>query len=957
MDVCSVRENSQVGRSSSPKLPTLELKCQLDHPGLCSEPEEKMQDVQKMQKGPEGARVVESDSIIVEQLRCSEETTSNSSFGLLKPPLGDATTSNFESMEVLGASVTTKIPSPKKTTSGLNHDFDSESANCESLKQEHASSTENVQNGPAEIQKAECDNTGLEQVGLAQEETRNSCQGKLRPPEADPNIRCSVEQMGLESKDAGANPNIERLIAPPDDVSENPGPEQLGLKQEDARKSPRKSGHRKKGTPVQPRKRTNAMRSLVGCTRTLRSRAQEKSITPETSKKLAEDGGNIEKKRKKKIRMRKIPKNEFLKIKTHLKYLLNRMKYEQSLIDAYTGEGWKGQSLEKIKPEKELQRAKSEIFRCKLKIRDLFQRLDMSCAEGRLPESLFDSQGEIDSEDVGDAFCSFLSCYFLVDIFCAKCGSKDLIANNDIILCDGTCERGFHQFCLEPPLLKEDIPPGDQGWLCPGCDCKVDCSDMLNDSQGTILSISDRWENVFPEAAAAAAAGNKLDDSALPSDDSEDDDYDPDGPELNEKVQGDESSSDESDFSSASDDMSALPNNDQYLGLPSDDSEDDDYNPNPVEHDEQVNQEHSSSDFTSDSEDFGVVLEDNNPSAEVQGPMSSTSDYMKLNDERSKPGGTKRQSLSNELSLLLESYPGGDESAPLSGRRQVERLDYKKLHDETYGDVSSSDTSDEDFSDTAAPKRRKINSGEVASMSLNMKAAAVKHGADVDNLKESEFTPKRRSRKKLDGEGTSNSLAKAHKDSSEHHCSRNSTTRSSYKRLGEDVTQRLLESFKQNQYPERAVKEILAKDLALTFQQVDKWFGNARWSYRHTSRLGSSIAESALDKSSHQTKYPEPETKLVTEDAACNILEEKELPKAIPDGENVRVESLAEKGGNGVDFRTPKSGKRKVNLDHQVTDSLPNMDTPSQSVPVTSPNSQEVRRSGRIQSRNKEPAS
>ncbi|KAK2997432.1 hypothetical protein RJ639_025741 [Escallonia herrerae] len=220
-------------------------------------------------------------------------------------------------------------------------------------------------------------------------------------------------------------------------------------------------------------------------------------------------------------------------------------------------------------------------------------------------------------------------------------------------------------------------------------------------------------------------------------------------------------------------------------------------------------------------------------------------------------------------------------------------------------------------------------------MSLNRKAAAVKHGADMDYLKESEFTPKRRSRQKLDGEGTSNSLAKAHTDSSERHCSHNSTTRSSYKRLGEDVTQRLLESFRQNQYPERAVKEILAKDLALTFQQVDKWFGNARWSFRHTSRLGSSVAESVSDKSSHQTKYPEPEPKLVTEDAACNILEEKELPKAIPDGENVRVESLVEKGGNGVDFRTPKSRRIKVNLDHQVTDSLPNMETPVYFVHVT----------------------
>lgn len=60
--------------------------------------------------------------------------------------------------------------------------------------------------------------------------------------------------------------------------------------------------------------------------------------------------------------------------------------------------------MEKLKPEKELQRASSEISRRKLKIRDLFQHLDSLCVEGRFPESLFDSEGQIDSEDVGEAF-------------------------------------------------------------------------------------------------------------------------------------------------------------------------------------------------------------------------------------------------------------------------------------------------------------------------------------------------------------------------------------------------------------------------------------------------------------------------------------------------------------------------------------------------------------------------
>ena len=58
-------------------------------------------------------------------------------------------------------------------------------------------------------------------------------------------------------------------------------------------------------------------------------------------------------------------------------------------------------SLEKLKPEKELEKAKSRILNFKLKIRALFQSLDQSLVMGKLPESLFDARGEIDSEDVG----------------------------------------------------------------------------------------------------------------------------------------------------------------------------------------------------------------------------------------------------------------------------------------------------------------------------------------------------------------------------------------------------------------------------------------------------------------------------------------------------------------------------------------------------------------------------
>ncbi|KAI3827959.1 hypothetical protein L1987_02048 [Smallanthus sonchifolius] len=567
-------------------------------------------------------------------------------------------------------------------------------------------------------------------------------------------------------------------------------------------------------TPGQRKSRGSGRKESMinGSPRVLRSRSQEKPKVHDPVDVPSQDAESKEKKRKKMKKRNEDHNNEFSKIKTHLKYLLNRKKYEQNFIDAYVGEGWKGQSLEKIRPEKEIERAKADIHRYKLKIRDLFKRIDTSCEEGRISESLYDSEGEIDSED----------------IFCAKCGQKEVRLDNDIILCDGACERGFHQFCLDPPLLKEQVPPGDEGWLCPACDCKVDCVDLLNDYMGTDLSIEDSWEKVFPET---AASGNKLDDNlGLPSDDSEDDDYNPDGPQVEEdEIDAEDSSSDESDFSSASEDLGVFAKNDQFLGLPSEDSEDDDFNPERPDSDEEVKKESSRSDFTSDSDDLGDI-QNEVTSGEIQGPV-----------------------LSQDKEKLAEANMENDDFGPITAKRNVERLDYKKLHDETCGNISS-DSSDEDFLDSEAPSRRKNTEG-------------LKDVKSNKKQKRSESTPATKTRKKLDVEDTSS--PPAHKGSSD-----KNGNRSSYKRIGEAATQKLHEAFKENHYPDRGVRENLVKELNLTHSQVSKWFENARWRFNHPE--GRTIL----------VKSPlEPAEKLITKQA------------------------------NGVVSTTPKSKKRKTNAD------------------------------------------
>ena len=56
--------------------------------------------------------------------------------------------------------------------------------------------------------------------------------------------------------------------------------------------------------------------------------------------------------------------------------------------------------------------------------------------------------------------------------FCEICGRSD--KEESLLLCDG-CDKGFHLFCLKPPLkrilcdrgLRVEIPAGD--WYCPAC--------------------------------------------------------------------------------------------------------------------------------------------------------------------------------------------------------------------------------------------------------------------------------------------------------------------------------------------------------------------------------------------------------------------------------------------------------------------------------------------------------
>ena len=42
--------------------------------------------------------------------------------------------------------------------------------------------------------------------------------------------------------------------------------------------------------------------------------------------------------------------------------------------------------------------------------------------------------------------------------------------------------------------LGSAVPPGDEGWLCPVCECKLECIEVINAYLGTNFEMENSWE-------------------------------------------------------------------------------------------------------------------------------------------------------------------------------------------------------------------------------------------------------------------------------------------------------------------------------------------------------------------------------------------------------------------------------------------------------------------------------
>ncbi|CAM6090784.1 unnamed protein product [Calypogeia fissa] len=471
--------------------------------------------------------------------------------------------------------------------------------------------------------------------------------------------------------------------------------------------------------------------------------------------------------------------DEKTRLSRRVKTMVNRIRQEQNLLDAYAGEGWKGNAREKIRPEKELQRAETQILRCKLAIRDLIRDLDNLALDGSLQKDAFDEEGQI----------------FHDDIFCAKCKSQETFTDNDIILCDGACDRGFHQNCVDPPLATADIPPGDEGWLCPVCESKVECLNYMNDFLGTDYQVGDQWEKIFASAAEASErAANPGLGEDWPSEDSDDDDYDPAAKPAVQDDGVEQANGGESTLEKVLSELNSL--------------------------DGSASEPEASSGSGSGS---GSDSDDSNES----GSSGCSGDEIEpsVPETRSRRGDRSvGNGLDDTFIELPPDSPGAiaaaeaEEVVQVSGKRQRNPVDYKMLHKEMFGADDDDVSEDEEWGPGGRPGRQRGKPAEGANgIARRAPARPAAVGDEPQVAAESNSLPGQRA-----VEGKDHGVIKV---------SENGRAR----RLTDSAAQVLRELFQSGTVlPSRIQKEDLAQRLNISLKQVSSWFKTAR----HINKYG-----------------------------------------------------------------------------------------------------------------------
>eukprot|EP00963_Diacronema_lutheri_P013194 scaffold2319_cov350-Pavlova_lutheri.AAC.14 len=193
--------------------------------------------------------------------------------------------------------------------------------------------------------------------------------------------------------------------------------------------------------------------------------------------------------------------------------ILRKAQVDKNYLDAYGGKGWRRKNANRFVPETEIRRAEQRLEEYKASVRGIVRLCDEAEGAKRMAALALNSSGE-NAIDVEEISCSF-------------CGDGDSWRGNDIIICDGYCERAYHQKCIEPAVCLESMAE-DQGWLCPPCRAKVDIVFKVDDVFGVQYDATTPWHVMFRqehEGEEGEEQQGTILGVDLPSEDEEDEDF------------------------------------------------------------------------------------------------------------------------------------------------------------------------------------------------------------------------------------------------------------------------------------------------------------------------------------------------------------------------------------------------------------------------------------------------
>lgn len=164
------------------------------------------------------------------------------------------------------------------------------------------------------------------------------------------------------------------------------------------------------------------------------------------------------------------------------KALLRKIREKQHVLEVYQADGQKGTGRERVALSAEINNAQEAMAAAKDGLRQCWEYCEMAQGDTPIPADRFDPEGRILEQH----------------IFCARCQTYNVQEGNDIVLCDGPCQRAYHQRCLPEPLDLEQFGE-DEGWYCPACDCKYEILCEICRDFGQSYELEASWEDIHLE--------------------------------------------------------------------------------------------------------------------------------------------------------------------------------------------------------------------------------------------------------------------------------------------------------------------------------------------------------------------------------------------------------------------------------------------------------------------------